>query len=110
MEALSGNHLNVLVLHVLGLLDGLLGHVVLLLIVHRWVPVTKVLHGRGSYIIILYNFLNVHCGLLALHLLLWEHEVVLGSELGGNLGLSGGGDLLGLFDHFTLHVFQAFLN
>lgn len=116
LEALSGDHLNIFVLHVLGLLDGRLRHVVLLLVVHRWVAVSKVLNRRGSYIIILNNFLNVHGRLRTLDmvLLLWEHEVVLGSELGCYLRLRSkfllSHDLFLLLDDFSLDVFQTIFN
>ena len=87
MEALSGYHLNILLLHVLRLLNGWLRHVILLLVVHWWVPMTEILNRWRSYIIILNNFLNVHCRLMLF--LVWEHKVVLGSELRCNRWLIG---------------------
>lgn len=113
MITLSGDHLDVLLLiHVPRLLHRwLLRHVVLLLVVHRMgVPVEMlhVLHG-WSYKIILNNFLNVHSGLRNMLLLLWEHVVVLGSELWCNLG-SSIENLLFLLDELAFDIFQAILD
>lgn len=111
MEALSGDHLDVLLGNIPGLLHRLLGrHEVLLLVVH-WVvsmgaDVLHVLHGR-SYKVVLHHFLDVHCRLgTVMLLILWEHEVVLRSELRCNVGLSLH-DLLFLLDDLTFDILQT---
>jgi hypothetical protein len=108
----SGDHLDILVWNVPRLLHGgLLRHVVLLLIVH-WVRIPvqmlHILHG-WSYKIILHNFLNVHSWLRNKLLLLWEHVVVLGSELGGDLRLRLD-NLLFLLDYLAFDILQAILD
>lgn len=111
MVTLSGDHLDILLGNVPGLLHGrLLGHVVLLLVVHGVrisVQVLHVLH-RWSYKIILDNFLNVHSRLRN-KLLLWEHVVVLRSELGTHLRLSLD-NLLFLLDYLAFDILQPILD
>ena len=62
-----------------------------------------------TYKIILHNFLNVHSWLRNELLLLWEHVVVLGSELGGNLRLRLD-NLLFLLDYLAFDILQAILD
>ena len=108
MEALPGDHLDIFLRNVSRLLHRLLsGHEVLLLIVHGMVAVgthLHTLHRRRSDVVVLYYFLDVHCRLGSVLLLLWEHKVVLGSELGGHARL-GIQKLLLLFDDFAFGIF-----
>lgn len=113
LEAYSVNHLDVLLLHVLGLLYRWLRHIVLLLVVHWRVTMSEILNWWRSYIIVLDNFLNVHSRLRTVHVLLpWEHEVVLRSELLAELGLHGlVVNLLSLLlDDFTFDILEAIFN
>ena len=67
-----------------------------------------VLH-RWSYKIILDNFLNVHSRLRN-KLLLWEHVVILWSELGTYLRLRLDNLLFILLDHLAFDIRQPILD